>query len=242
MTTHDITIQDEHGPETVGLFEHLDIATTKAWRLFHGINFFIGGSTFIIGTILYFFPDMPQAFYYSALLYIIGSLGFLFVDMLEFFTYTDNGNLLRMNISLSMAGSAFYVIGSCGFLPSVYEANHYLGPWGFIIGSALIFMSQSWKVIRILREDQFESSQLDALGKSSGWRPLSRCAKTAIGVEADAGLGALMFLIGTIMYVACEPSGSYLTFILLLWILGSVFFTTGSLFLNYRHFIMKLCR
>ncbi len=143
-----------------------------------------------------------------------------------------------------MSGSTAYVIGSYGFLPSVTEDNQELGPWGFIIGSALIFASQSWKVLRIVRgeadQGRGEAAAL-VVGKRFGFR-LRSCAKTGLGVEANAGLGGLMFFIGTVMYVTRVPEGAYFTSILLIWVLGSLFFTMGSLFLNYRHFAMKVCR
>lgn len=241
MTTHAYT-PASYSTETVGLFEHLESATTTQWRTLHGSCFLLGGTTFIAGSVLYFYPAMENALLWSGLLYILGSLGFLAVDLLEFFTYTDNSNLLRTNISLSAVGSTFYVIGSIGFLPSVAEANKIIGPWGFIIGSAVIATSQSWKVIRIIRDDRADSGRPGSAGHGRRWKPLRSCAKTAIGVEADAGLGALMFLIGTIMYVARTPEGGYLTAIIWIWVLGSVFFTVGAFFLNYRHFVMKLCR
>ncbi|GGU37884.1 YrhK family protein [Nocardioides albus] len=232
-----------YGDETFALFEHVNRATTYAWRVVHGLSFLVGGTTFIVGTVLYFYPQMENVYLYSGILYIIGSLGFLLVDLLEFFTYTDDRGL-RINIALSMSGSAAYVIGSYGFLPSVYESNKNLGPWGFIIGSALIFASQSWKVARIVRgeADQGRGEAVAPLvGRRFGFR-LRSCAKTGLGVEANAAVGGLMFFIGTVMYVARVPEGAYFTSIILLWLLGSLFFTTGSLFLNYRHFAMKLCR
>ena len=61
---------------------------------------------------------------------------------------------------------------------------------------------------------------------------------TAIGVEAGAMLGALGFLVGTIMFAVGDPVGAYYKDILLFWMFGSSAFTTGSLFLGYRHFKM----
>ena len=241
MTTQDYA-SPGYDPEVIGLFDHLDIATTMWWRVLHGVAFFIGGSTFIVGSALFFFPSVPNYLFISAVFYIVGSFGFLFVDLQEFFTYRDNSNLLRTNISLSATGSLFYVIGSVGFLPSVYDTTAMVGIWGFILGSAFIFGSQSWKVTRIIREDLAETDESGA--KRTGFTSLRNCSKTAIGVEADAGLGALMFLIGTVMYLVNLEAGSVLVFdiIIWIWILGSIFFTIGSLFLNYRHFLMKLCR
>lgn len=47
---------------------------------------------------------------------------------------------------MSMTGSALYVIGSAGFLPSVVAYNPLIGIWGFVLGSAFI----AWSQVRVL--------------------------------------------------------------------------------------------
>lgn len=135
------------------------------WRLTHALGYCIGGVFFTIGTALYY-PAIADAAQgdesgvaklgvWTAWLYTIGSAGFLYVDVQEFFTFSDDFTL-RVNISCSMIGSAFYLIGSAGFLPQIYEATTLVGILGFLMGSAFIGCSQAWKLSRILstREDE----------------------------------------------------------------------------------------
>ena len=91
------------------------------------------GTTFIAGTVLYFYPDVSDGDLWSAWLYTVGSFGFLGVDCLEFVTFTAD-RWLRANIALSATGSLCYVIGSVGFFPRIYAATDRVGVWGFILG------------------------------------------------------------------------------------------------------------
>jgi hypothetical protein len=63
---------------------------------------------------------------------------------------------------------------------------------------------------------------------------------TALGMETGALVGALGFLVGTIMYAVRNPVGSYYNAILWIWIIGCAAFIAGALFLGYRHFRMGL--
>ena len=58
----------------------------KWWRVTHFLGFFIGGMTFIFGTLCYYFPKWTDGAFDAAFLYTLGSVGFLYVDLLEFFT------------------------------------------------------------------------------------------------------------------------------------------------------------
>ncbi len=119
------------------------------WQFIHAFSFLLGGTTFVAGTAMYFYPDYANGGYVAGWLYTIGSFGFLTVDVMEFFTYTDD-KWLRANIAMSAIGSTLYVIGSIGFFPSIYDAtNGSVGINGFISGSAFIGVSQAWKTIRI---------------------------------------------------------------------------------------------
>merc|ERR1711862_316313 len=193
------------------------------WKVTHALGFFIGGSTFIVGTSCYFFPSWINGGLVASILYVIGSFGFLYVDVQEFFTYTEE-KFLRINISLSAIGSLLYVIGSAGFIPAVFEITPLIGEYGFILGSFFIGTSQAWKTTRLYREDT----------------KLSFETKTAIGVEANAGIGAWCFFFGTFMFKHGPLVGAYYETILIIWVFGSTFFTMGSLFLIYRHFVMGL--
>ena len=187
------------------------IDATPWWRWVHALSFLTGGVTFCAGTGVLYLPDdwVPVV---SAMLYTVGSVAFLTVDVQEFFTYTEQTKL-RLNIATSATGSALYVLGSLGFLPSIAASvGPNLGSVGFDAGSAVIAASQSVKVARLLRE------QADT---------------SAVCVEACAGVGATCFLIGTagISFLSLDT-------VLAVWMLGSLAFTAGGAFLAYRHAVL----
>ncbi|KAG2427487.1 hypothetical protein HXX76_012420 [Chlamydomonas incerta] len=231
--THDVENNPEHLESLLG--EYHDVRRGwhpdyRSWRIFHALSFFVGGSTFIAGTVCLFFPGYDTL---SALLYIIGSLGFLAVDVQEFFTFS--GLVLRANIAMSMTGSTLYVIGSAGFLPTVFAWWSAVGIWGFIAGSAVIGVSQAIKTYRI------------GCTNTSGrfcFRHLltDPDASTAAGVEMGACIGAWCFFFGTGLFNRGPLDGpdSVLTAVLWTWVAGSCFFTAGALFLAYRHFRMNI--
>lgn len=192
-----------------------EVHETVWWRAVHAFAFCLGGVTFLIGSALLFAESTPTIADAVGFNYTVGSLGFLTVDVLEFFTFTKP-RLLRANIFASASGSLAYVLGSVGFIPVVANATGPdLGNWGFIVGSFLIAVSQTCKVIRIARSND-EPSRL-----------------TATGVEGGAGLGALFFLVGTVL--ALPQVGGAATTVYALWVVGSVAFLVGGLFLAGRH-------
>jgi hypothetical protein len=67
-------------------------------------------------------------------------------------------------------------------------------------------------------------------------------AFTATGVELGAGLGAWCFFFGTGLYNQgpLEGPDSVLSTVLWTWIAGSCLFTAGSLFLGFRHLVMRV--
>lgn len=113
------------------------------WKLFHVIFFLTWGLCFLAGTTFFYFPDMPESSFYSAVFYIVGSCGFLAVDTQEILTSTSDP-WLRTNMMCSWVGSLLYVIGSAGFLPDVYAVTDQIGIQGFIWGSLFIGSSQFW--------------------------------------------------------------------------------------------------
>ena len=195
------------------------------WKATHAFGFFMGGTTFIAGTACYFFPSWEAGGLIAGILYTIGSFGFLYVDVLEYFTYTGEP-WLRTNISCSAFGSLLYVVGSIGFIPSVYAITVWIGEYGFIFGSFFIGCSQTWKVCRLSQEEGGPCGTLNTM--------------TAIGVEAGAGFGGWFFFVGTIMYAHGPLVGEFYNDVLWTWTYGSIAFTIGSLFLTYRHFVMGL--
>ena len=219
-------------------------ASSFAWRLVHAAAFLEGGLTFVAGTAVLYWPASPQIAALSALLYTAGSLGFLAVDVQEFATFASEP-VLRANIALSATGSLLYVLGSLGFLPAAEAAAPLLGTWGFLLGSALIFASQTMKLLRIggaagCGRGAGECGRGCGCGGFSA-RALcgSRESATAALVEGGAGLGALLFLAGTAVFALplgqSEFGGAL---VLALWVAGSLAFTAGGVSLAYRHFAM----
>ena len=193
---------------------------TRAWRAAHAFCFLLGGTTFIAGTAALFPAPTPLLASLSAALYTLGSAGFLAVDVMEFFTLHAAPRALRLNILLSAAGSALYVVGSIGFFPAVLGASAAIGVWGFILGSALIGVSQLCKLARIA-----------AGAQAAPWDAASAC-----GVEGGAAAGAWLFLAGTVLYLRDASGGA----VLQLWAAGSLAFTAGGACLAWRHFGLGL--
>ena len=196
----------------------------KWWRVSHFLGFFIGGTTFIFGTLCYYFPTWTEGAFDASFLYTLGSVGFLYVDLLELFTFTDDG-WIRANIVMSTVGSTFYVIGSVGFFPAIFNASMTCGLLGFIFGSACIGASQTWKLRRLSRE---EGGMFGSVGTA-----------TQVGIEGGAMIGGYCVLVGTTMFASGKPlEGAWFEAILAIWVVGSVAFTIGSLFVGFRHFVM----
>lgn len=202
------------------------------WRLTHVTAFALGGGTFVAGTALLNLPASPPLATATAVLYTVGSLGFLLVDLLEFATFTSWP--LRGNIALAATGSALYVVGSLGFLPTVAAATPAVGIWGFIAGSAVIAVSEAWKLLRLATPGSHPGA----------WPTLSTAlssadTRSAVGVEAGAFIGAWGFLAGTVLDDTALGGASYAV-VLALWMLGSAGFTAGALCLAHRHFVLRL--
>ena len=190
---------------------------SPAWRVVHALCFLLGGTTFCAGTAVLYPAPTPLLATLSAALYTLGSLGFLAVDVLEFFTFTSPC-LLRSNIALSALGSACYVAGSIGYFPALLAASPALGVWGFLAGSALIGLSQLFKLRRI--------------ASNAGEQQVRGDAATACGVEGGAAAGAWLFFAGTLLGML-SPSAQLA--VLGLWMGGSVAFTVGGVSLAGRH-------
>jgi hypothetical protein len=117
--------------------------------------------------------------------------------------------------------------------------------------------SQVWKVFRIgtlghQTEDDVDakgllSDNIEVINESLDERPNGfKCGNyvrnsdnfTSLGVELSACLGGWCFFVGTLMYNFLP--GPWFHVCLWIWEAGSVWFTMGSLFLGYRHFVMGL--
>jgi hypothetical protein len=107
----------------------------------------------LIGSVVLFpfIGEYLDAAEVSAWLYTIGSFTFLLADITEWLHYTRaNCPFLQLSLNFfgSLTGSTLYLVGSTLFIPFLDLA--WLGSFLFIIGSAVIVLSQVWKMHRVL--------------------------------------------------------------------------------------------
>jgi len=131
------------------------VENSKLWRTWHGFNYFFGGSTFLLGSIILFplFSAYLNVASVSAWLYTLGSGTFLLADITEWKHYTTpccKYMNFSVNFFVSVFGSLLYLTGSICFIPEINQLE--MGELQFEIGSSLIIISQIWKLFRALRE------------------------------------------------------------------------------------------
>ena len=156
--------------------------------------------------------------------FFLGSAGFLFADTLEWFTnnrmgcinddsliesyelsvgryyqsiHTWSGKFQRaengLNFFTSIFGSFLYFVGSVLYIP---ETNAILyGTYIYIIGSAIIAFSQSWKLYRSAKSNN--NDLYDRKFKFSNWSQ----DYAAFGIDFFAGAGGLAYLIGSVYFL-----------------------------------------
>jgi hypothetical protein len=95
---------------------------SKVFKVWHSFNYFFGGGTFLIGSVMLFpeFADFFDTNTVSAWLYSFGSFTFLIADTSEWihYTYRDCRYLsYSINYLLSVVASWLYLIGSILFIP-----------------------------------------------------------------------------------------------------------------------------
>jgi hypothetical protein len=199
----------------------------------------------VLGSIQYF-PAVSN-FELGGWLFTIGSAGFLIADLLEwwyfrvgcmfdseyfhpnrhipFFSRAEVG----LNFFFSAIGSALYLIGSIDFIPSFNAIVE--GSWIFIFGSSVIFLSQLWKVIRTLKTDPTDVSDL-TMKLSNACVDLP-----AFGVDVFAGLGGLAYCIGSTMFLPhFDTNGAAEYHAAVVFVTGGTFFLLSGIFLAYRYF------
>jgi hypothetical protein len=123
-----------------------------AFQVTHFIAYLCGGVFFVAGSACYYWPTSHTADLLGAIFYILGSLGLLTVDVMEFLSANSpDESSLRTNIAVSVLGSFCYLAGSIGYLPSVEAHTYMLEIWGYILGSALIVISETAKVVKLTK-------------------------------------------------------------------------------------------
>jgi hypothetical protein len=231
------------------------------WRIHHWIGYMIGGVGFIIGSIA-FIPALTN-YTVGAWAFTIGSAGFLNADLMEWWTnnrvgcfmdgrqrrsyevtvaryfepnHTWRGRYQRaengLNFFFSAIGSTLYFIGSLFFIPRINKSV--LGTKVYIVGSAVIVASQSWKLYRAglvnLRDPLDKTFQVNNWGND--W--------PAFGIDAFAGLGGFAYMVGSIFFLPYYDVSDEVTWIAAFWFnLGGIFFTLSGIYMFYRYFFTK---
>lgn len=232
------------------------------WRINHTIPYLIGGTTFLLGSYQYL-PSVSN-YVLGGWLFTIGSAGFLYADLHEWWKnnrvgcafdqeYRDDyelqlgknfdppssicGQFQRaengLNFAFSAFGSLLYLIGSILFIPSLNAVV--LGTIIFIPGSAVIFVSQMWKLYRAgcvspsAALNRFEDRSF-ALQNLAGDLP-------GVGVDLCAGLGGLAYFVGSYLFLPSIAVTEGQILRAAIWFLtGGSLFTLSGLFIVYRYF------
>mmetsp|Transcript_61564 Transcript_61564/g.165407 ORF Transcript_61564/g.165407 Transcript_61564/m.165407 type:complete len:225 (+) Transcript_61564:41-715(+) len=194
------------------------------WMFCQWFGVFVGGITFVAGSIFLFFPHAPNGGDWSAFLYTIGSLALLSVDLMEVFTFTNFW--IRANSICSMLGSTLYLVGSIGFFTASRRLNIIPSAWCFIIGSVFAGGSQAWKTYRVSkgRTGRFHLASLFVEGFT----------------ELLSGAGVWCFFLGAVMYLVGPHRGAWYLDISVFWTGGSCFFLAGSFVLGFRLFAIYI--
>lgn len=221
------------------------VENSLQWRIWHGVNYMIGGITFLLGSYMYY-PSVNlslNGYMIGAWLFTIGSSTFLLADLTEWnhyrpgcmplndlqgFKHKFKAAEVGLNFFMSATGSFLYLLGSIFFIPSLdmLVAGEYL----FIYGSLVIFFSQSWKCFRTMfvgDDNEWKWRKDNVLGDISGFN-----------VDIHAGLGGLSYAIGTYLFKAMTTDDEQIS--ATNWFMaGGFFFTLSGLFMQYRYFFEK---
>ncbi|CAF1226904.1 unnamed protein product [Didymodactylos carnosus] len=206
---------------------------------FRSLN--VGGWLFTTGSFFFLLADLQEWYYYR--------IGCCFDKKYRSTYETVNADLFQhpknsirgvyeravigINFFMSACGSALYLAGSILFI-EVFSKYLVVGEWLFIIGSAVIYISQGWKLYRSgctninNRHDQkFTISNL-------------LNDKPALGVDFFAGAGGIFYFIGTILFLPqFNKTDSDEGLSAIIFVIGGTCFTLSGLFLQYRHYFTK---
>ena len=231
------------------------VDNSLTWRLWHGINYMIGGITFVLGSIVYH-PAINAKVNGDVLggwLFTVGSAAFLLADLTEWnhfkmgcVTSTDDEGEISntfyakfrrvefgLNFFGSTIGSLLYLLGSIFFIPATNMLE--LGETLFIWGSLIIFFSQAWKCYRASY-----TNELDDNDKSV------RCSNInadfpGFMVDLWAGLGGGFYAYGTHVFSYIKTDWDLLLSVYLFIMGGTSFFLSG-VFMQYRYFCKEYKR
>ena len=262
------------GGEILEPQQRYPIPLSLSWRIVHALLYNTGGITFLLGSLCYF-PSMTN-YELGGWLFTIGAIGFLIADLLEWYTNNRVGffdsPLLRaefeqkmgiymepkdtflgsyqrlengMNFFYSAIGSFLYLVGSVCFIPETDSIV--LGTELFIVGSFVIFTSQSWKIYR-----QGCSNPIVVVEGTNGAKcrqdksfSFSNYASDlpALSVDAGAGMGGLFYLIGSVYFLPEYDITDQDTIrAAALFTVGGWAFTLSAFSILYRYFVVRHVR
>lgn len=229
------------------------------WRITHFLLYFTGGLFFMAGSTMYF-PDVNNLVV-GGWLFTLGSLCLTAADSMEWWTnnrvgcfkYADyeedyeskvgylfppaqsaEGSKLRAAngkiFFWSACGSFLYFIGSIFLIPSTHA--FLLGDLIYVFASLLIMICQTVKVYRMGIDFGGKEAYAKGFDIANWLRDIG-----GLGVDISEGIGALCYLVGTLLFFPETDIDSTITYLSAGWFqAGGVFYTVAGFFLAYRYF------
>jgi hypothetical protein len=211
----------------------------------------------LIGSAMYF-PAI-SAFTAGGILFTIGSATFLIADVLEWLTNNHVGCIWDsnyresfeksstshmapaktfsgwyqraengINFFFSACGSFLYLVGSIMYIPSTNMLTD--GIYTFIIGSAVIFFSQSWKLYR-------QGLALNARNVMEYSTENYSHDMPAFYIDLGAGAGGFLYCVGSILALpSIDTTIAVTTWSAVFFQLGGISFFLSGAAMYYRYF------
>jgi hypothetical protein len=156
------------------------------------------------------------------------SLGPFFADSSTFqgkFQRAENG----LNFFTSVCGSTLYLVGSVYYIPSLNALT--LGTLIFIVGSAFIYVAQTWKLYRAgCSNEDAPSARSFSFSNWSHDPP-------GVLVDLTAGLGGVCYFIGSFLFLPQYDTSEHITWVGAWWFqAGGTFFLSSGIAMFYRYF------
>jgi len=198
-----------------------------------------GAWLFIIGSVCFLVADLQDWLYYRISLFFarksrqtnsaVRDNTHVRKEQNSFFNRCRQVRI-ELNYLTSITGSVLYVIGSIFFLPK-YSDSVIVGDALFIAGSAVIYLSEGWKIHRLAC-----TNVLDSNDTRFRYRNIISNLQ-AIFISIFAGFGGVFYFIGTILFLpqynttdfSENRSGG-------LFLCGGVSFSLAGLLLQYRYY------
>ncbi|CAF3826252.1 unnamed protein product [Adineta steineri] len=226
------------------------------WKIFHGIYSMLGGICLICGSCMYF-ADIIR---YSSMALTAGgwflTAGSFFLlladfqqwwyDRIDCYINNKSQNLLQrshsikqnrlknrknaINSFLAACGSACYFIGSILLIPD-FEKYANIGNKFIMIGSAIIFISASWKIYR--------NGSINTANPSDRHFRLINIVNDipALSTDICVGLGGAFYFFGVFFSPPNYDTNDFdINISAALCVTGGSFFFLASLFLQFQYY------